>query len=98
LHQRHREHRDNFIFARSGDGDRAKEHNPPCRLLATNIVYQAVGICQPEVPPKAVALFSGRRLPAREKYLSSVSSVSPWLMIRLFIQHPNWVYQWRQVE
>jgi hypothetical protein len=31
------------------------------------------------LPPKAEALFPGRRLPAREKSIFSVTSVSPWL-------------------
>ena len=32
-HSRHRDHRGNLIFARSGAGDRAKEPSPPGRFL-----------------------------------------------------------------
>jgi len=76
--QRHREHRANFVLARSGDDDRAKELSPPGRFFGTNDRITIVGVGLKELPPKAEALFPGRRLPAREKSISSVSSVSPW--------------------
>ena len=76
--QRHREHRANFVFARSGDDDRAKELSPPGRFFETNDRITIVGVGLKELPPKAEALFPGRRLPAREKFISSVSLVSPW--------------------
>jgi hypothetical protein len=54
-----------IFFARSGDGDRAKDLSPAAaRWLIVNGWSQAK-----ELSPEAEALFPGRRLPAREKYL-----------------------------
>jgi hypothetical protein len=84
-----------LVFARSGDGDRATElsapsshrsrrvNNPRSLLCVINARTQTEGVCSKELPPKAEALFPGRYLPAREKYLFSVASVSPWFKIFL---------------
>ncbi len=84
-----------LFFARSGDGDRAKElsaplprwlrrvSNPQSILCIINARTQTEGVCPKELPPKAEALFPGRSASggAREKYNSSVASVSPWFRI-----------------
>jgi len=79
-----------LFFARSGDGDRAKElstssphwlwrvGNPQSILCVINAWTRSEDVCPKEIPPKAEALFPGRHLPTREKYVSSVASVSPW--------------------
>ncbi len=67
-------------FARSGDDDRAKELSPSGKFLRINVDLETVGVLLKELPPKAEALFPGRRLPAREKNTLSVSSVSLWFI------------------
>jgi hypothetical protein len=70
----------NFIFCRSGDDDRAKEHSPSGRFLRINLDLETFGVLLKELPPKAEALFPGRRLPAGEKTTLSVSSMSLWFI------------------
>ena len=42
--QRHREHRASFVFARSGDDDRAKERSPSGRFFRFNVDLKTAGV------------------------------------------------------
>jgi hypothetical protein len=68
IYHRGTESTEQILFsARSGDGDRTEEISPLARYFATEGSELTLGLQKQELPPEAEALFSGRRLPAREK-------------------------------
>ena len=78
------------FVVRSGDGDRTEQlsaapalYSGWCRSSAEAETAPDSGQKSPS--PRAMAFFPGRRLPARENIVSSVSSVSPWFNLSCFM-------------
>ena len=88
--QRHGEHRGNFIFARSGDGDRAKEVTLRARPSKRVVLCRGLETCH-RAFAEGEGSFPWPSSPGQgKKSLSSVASVSLWLILdHVFLGHHN---------
>jgi hypothetical protein len=66
--QRHREHRANFISARSGDGDRAEELSPLGNLLLALDPKMAVSLEAKSLSPSGDGFFPWPSSPGQGKH------------------------------